>query len=238
MAEAPGGKPFLMQGAREVLATGMVYFEQQVTTIEKAVSDDPGMAISMTYSLVDTACKTILTNRGYSYDSDWDLPKTMKETLQRLPIAPPGAEKPAESAEAVKKVVNSMNTAIQGLCELRRLHGASHGKDGYAQQPGLMHAMLAARLADAIVNFLFGCHRRVTSTEPTRRLVYEDHEEFNRYLDEAHDAIRILDLEYSPSEVLFNTDQEAYRDALANFDNTGDEAEADTPASPATESTA
>jgi len=40
---------------------------------------------------------------------------------------------------------------------------------------------------------------------------------FNDYVDELHEQVRIFDLTYRPSEVLFHVDREAYRDILAGF---------------------
>jgi hypothetical protein len=77
-------------------------------------------------------------------------------------------------------------------------------------------ALLAAQTADAIVGFLYRVHRQDRALASVR-LSFDDNEGFNTYVDEANDLVRIFDLEYRPSEVLFNVDHEAYRDLLANY---------------------
>ena len=53
--------------------------------------------------------------------------------------------------------------------------------------------------------------------------------DFNEWIDEQNQIVRIFTLEYKPSEVLFGIDQEAYRDLLTDYeakddteDQTGD----------------
>ena len=49
------------------------------------------------------------------------------------------------------------------------------------------------------------------------RQKYNDNLDFNEWLDEQQEEIRIVDTVLSPSEVLFNTDPKAYRNALVEF---------------------
>ena len=78
-------------------------------------------------------------------------------------------------------------------------------------------ALLAAQTADAIVGFLHRVHRQERALLPGALLEYEHNPEFNEYIDEAYEPVRIFELEYRPSEVLFSVDKEGYRDALAGF---------------------
>jgi hypothetical protein len=87
-----------------------------------------------------------------------------------------------------------------------------------------VQALLAAQAADAIVGFLHRVHRQERAS-PGTRLDYDDNQALNTYVDEANEVVRIFDLEYRPSEVLFRVDQEAYREILSGF--APDEAAAD-----------
>lgn len=50
-------------------------------------------------------------------------------------------------------------------------------------------------------------------------LEYRANPDFNEWLDEQCEPVRILALPpYRPSDVLFNVDQEAYRDLLADYE--------------------
>jgi Abortive infection C-terminus len=217
VAESPANA-FVMHGAREVLAQGALHIERHVVAIEEAVEKNPGLAFDLAKALIESACKTILTDRGDAWDEGWDLPKLLKETTSRLQLVPDNRDGTAEVAASLKKTLGGLQTVIQGLCELRNRHGfASHGKGMSDQELETIQALLAARASDAIVSFLFRAHRRYSSAPPDRRLVYDDHSAFNRYVDEANGTVRVFDLEYQASEVLFSIDEEAYRDLLATY---------------------
>jgi len=66
--------------------------------------------------------------------------------------------------------------------------------------------------------------RTERTTVQVSQSVFDDNEAFNSYVDEANAAVRIFDLEYRPSEVLFNCDQQAYRDLLSGFEPEGSDA--------------
>ena len=55
---------------------------------------------------------------------------------------------------------------------------------------------------------------------------YDDNLEFNESADEAHGVFRIYDVEFRPSEVLFDMERESYRVYLAEFAAEAAEAEA------------
>ena len=47
--------------------------------------------------------------------------------------------------------------------------------------------------------------------------MHGDHPTFDNYVDDANGPVRIFDLEYRASEVLFWVDRSAYRDLLSGF---------------------
>ncbi|MHB9146305.1 MAG: abortive infection family protein [Symbiobacteriia bacterium] len=223
MAEDHPTTTFLMVGAREVLATDAVYFEQQVIAIEEAVSENAGLAFDLAKTLIESTCKTIQKDRGHTCDDGWELPRLLKETLSILPLVPDRVDGVAAS---LRKTVGGFQTVIQGIAELRNTHGfASHGKDAYAKQLDRAQAELAARAADVIVNFLFRSHRLHPMNGSTRRLFYRELEDFNNWIDEQNELVRIFAMGYKPSEVLYNVDVEAYRDFLVQYEG-GSEAAA------------
>jgi hypothetical protein len=109
---------------------------------------------------------------------------------------------------------------IQGICELRNTHGfASHGKGPFFEQLEPLHALVVARAADVIVNFIFRVHQAYPAPAPAQALSYEDNADFNEYVDNDNEPVRIFDLEYSPSKVLFEVDPQAYHEFLLAFKN-------------------
>lgn len=210
---------FVMHGARAAVAGGMLHIEEQVKAIELAVVQNTGLAFDLAKTLIESACKTILTERGDSFDKDDDLPKLFRMTRQRVPFLPASLEGDAAARKSLEQTLNGLSTALQGVCELRNAFGfASHGSDSPRPAMEVIHAMLAAQAADAIVGFLYSVHRQYLVKPQTPRLEYGDHPTFNEWIDDQCVPVQILSLPpYRPSEVLFYVDQEAYRDLLADF---------------------
>lgn len=218
-AERQGEPQFSMQGAREVIQImgTAVHIQRQVTALESAVNDNPGLAFDLAKTLVETVCKTILADRGKEVDDKLDAPQLFRETIRYLQIIPDEHPRP-EARESVQKTLGALQGIVAGLCELRNKEGfASHGKDAYTKFLESMQAQLAARSADAIVNFLFKAHRSYRAGSAPVRLHYEDHAAFNDFLDDVNIPVIISDYEFLPSETLFEMDEEAYKDLLTQF---------------------
>lgn len=210
---------FVMHGCRDAVAGGMMHIEQQVKAIELAVAENAGLAFDLAKTIIESACKTILAERKIVFADDDDLPRLFRTTTQNLPFLPPEAATDAETRKSLEKTLSGLSTALHGVCELRNRHGfASHGREGPTVVMEQVQAILTAQTADAIVGFLFRTHRQSGLRRAAPRLEYDDNPDFNQYVDELHPVVRIFALEYQPSEVLFSTDPEAYRDTLADFD--------------------
>jgi hypothetical protein len=79
--------------------------------------------------------------------------------------------------------------------------------------------LLAAQTADAIIGFLYRVHRHDLTRPRSVSMAYDDHPDFNDWIDEQSEPVQILSLPpYQPSDVLFNVDLEAYRDLLADYE--------------------
>ena len=226
MADAPMANDFTMHSARAAMTGGLSHIKEQTKAIERAVMENPGLAFDLAKTLVESTCKTILIERKISFDSDDDLPKLFRTVTTHLPLLPVSASSEAEARKSLAQTLNGLHTALQGVCALRNAYGfASHGSEGPRPVMESVQALLAAQAADTIVGFLHRVHRQERATLPGVRLEYDDNTAFNEYVDEANEVVRIFNLEYRPSEVLFSVDQEAYRDLLGSFEPEGVAAE-------------
>jgi hypothetical protein len=210
---------FTMLGARSAMAEGLLHIEEQIKGIERAVSENPGLAFDLARTVVESACKTILRERKISFQVDNDLSSLFKIVTRNLPLLPVAASGEAAARKSLMQTLSGLHTALQGMCRLRNAYGfASHGAERPRPAMESVQALLAAQAADAIVGFLYRVHRQERTEARFLRLSYDDHEAFNAYVDDANEVVRVFDLEYRPSEVLFGVDQEAYRDLLSSFD--------------------
>ena len=211
---------FQMVGARAALLDGPIAeaIEQQLHAIENALTSVPDFAFDLSKTLVESVCKTVLADIGQPANPNWDAPKLLKETTNRLALLPRNHPDPAKARESVEKTIRGLLQTIQGLCELRNGYGmASHGRDGFSARLDLRQATLAAQAADTIVSFLYRIHRDALMEAPGARVYYEDHADFNEAFDRDNETIRLGDLKLLPSRVLFHADREAYKAALNDY---------------------
>ena len=211
---------FQMVGARSAILEGPITepIEQQIEAIENALESIPDFAFDLSKTLVESVCKTVLADIGQPADPNWDAPKLLRETTNRLNLLPRNHPNPAKARDSVEKTIRGMLQTIQGLCELRNSYGmASHGRDVFSTRLDFRQATLAAQAAETIVSFLYRIHRDALRQSPGARVYYEDHPDFNEAFDSENELIRLGGLELLPSLVLFQVDLEAYKTALNDF---------------------
>ena len=214
--------PFVMHGARDAMAAGLVH-EEEVKSIEEAVVENPGLAFDFAKTLVETVCKTILCERSVAYKEKDNLPTLFRSVIRTLSFLPVTVSNATEVRKSLEKTLSALHTAVQGICELRNKCGsASHGS-GIAR-PALegIQALLAAQAADTIVGFLHRVHCQDRTLPPTSMEFFSENSTFNESLDETFGPFRIFEAEFHPSEVLFKLEPETYRIYLADFDGDGD----------------
>ncbi len=140
-------------------ATGSTHIQQEIVRMESAVDSDPDLAIGTAKELLESMCKTILKDRGKSYDEKVDnLPKLIHLTVGELRQGEYSFGK--ETEDALKKMFGSLSTLVQTAGELRNLHGTGHGKDGKKEPTPPEYAALAVNSASTIALFLYRLHER------------------------------------------------------------------------------
>jgi len=217
---------FVMPGARLAIAGGWTSIEQQTALIERILTEglplgEEGYGIISDFAkvIVESACKRVLDERGIQYPTDASLPWLLSTVTDRVAIMPPELASETTARGSVKKTIGGLATTIHGLCELRSVFGpASHGSADPKPSMPLFQALLAARAADALVGFLYQVNCLDRTTLSGSRFEYADNKELNAYIDETNDEVRIFDLTFSPSEVLYHVDINAYRAVLASFE--------------------
>jgi hypothetical protein len=207
-----------MHGSREAIAGGFSHIEIQVETIERAITENPGLCFDLAKTIVESTCRTILRERSISFNPGDDMPRLFKAVTTTLPMLPAAASSESEARKSLAQTLNGLHTALQGVCELRNAYGfASHGVDGPKPFMESVQALLAAQSADTIVGFLFRMHRQDRVEAAPARLAYGENASFNAYIDDNYENIRIFDEEFQPSRVLFDLAPEAYRIYLAEY---------------------
>jgi len=134
------------------------YILKQITRMESAIENDPGLAIGTAKELVETVCKTILKERKNKIQGSPDLPKLVKQTVKELQLTPLDIQDEAKAADSIKRLLSNLATITNGIAELRNNYGTGHGKMANTKGLGSRHAKLAVGAASTLAIFLVETH--------------------------------------------------------------------------------
>jgi hypothetical protein len=135
------------------------HLAEQIRRMESSIEADPSLAIGTAKELIETCCKTILSERGKPVIGTPDVSTLTKDTLKELKLVPEGIPDAARGADVIKRLLSNLGTIGNGLAELRGLYGTGHGKHGTATGLGARHAKLAVGAAATLTIFLFETHK-------------------------------------------------------------------------------
>lgn len=149
-----------INAVKETLSgTDVAYVSQQITRMEASVNQDPELAIGTAKELVETCCKSILSECNVTYSNVDDLPKLVKSTVQQLQLTPADIPDKAKASDTIKRLLSNLASITQGVAELRNHYGTGHGK--LVANKGLQprHAKLAVGAASTLAVFLTETHK-------------------------------------------------------------------------------
>lgn len=138
--------------------TDTSYVLQQITRMEAAVENDPGLAIGTAKELVETVCKTILKERNIKLTGNENLPKFVKATAKELKLTPSDIADDAKASDSIKRLLSNLATITNGVAELRNSYGTGHGKEAKSRGLTSRHAKLAVGSASTLAIFLVETH--------------------------------------------------------------------------------
>ncbi len=154
-SESPG-----IKSAKDVLSgTDVGYVSQQITRMEAAVNQDPELAIGTAKELVETCCKSILSECNIEFSKNDDLPKLVKNTVLQLELTPADIPDEAKASETIKRLLSNLASITYGVAELRNQYGTGHGKLGANKGLQPRHAKLAVGAASTLAVFLMETHK-------------------------------------------------------------------------------
>jgi len=221
MADEAYPQVFQLSACRELLDAHpeSLRIREQVAALEEAMPDRPGVLVSFCRTIIETTCKTILTDRSVQVYPSWEAPKLIAEALNYLNLIPSedgGVD--AKLRSGAESLVRALNQIITGVVEIRNAHGsAAHGADAYEPLLDSRYAEILARATDAVVGLLFRTHLRSAHHDPLSRFRYGDHPDFDEYIDNDYGPFEVLDVPLIASEALYHTDFQAYWAALVLF---------------------
>lgn len=188
------------------------YLKNHISPIEETVETNPDLCIEVCKSLIESICKTILTNQNVGYNTNGKFQILVKQTIDHLLIN-------ENYEEEIGELIRRIASVSQHLSEMRNLSGfASHGKDIEHIPINKTLALLAYKTTDVVGGFIlrsYICH----SIRADSRIRYEDCQMFNESFDEDN-PLELGGVILSASEALYKQDYEAYKEVYYSyFDN-------------------
>jgi hypothetical protein len=137
------------------------HIADQIARMDQAIErNDCWLAIGTAKELVETACKTILTEFGVNFSAKADLTELYKLVRKELKLVPEDISDAAKASATIKNILSNLATIVQGVAELRNPYGTGHGPEGRAKGLELRHAKLATGAATTLVIFLFDTYKQ------------------------------------------------------------------------------
>ncbi|MDF2710347.1 MAG: hypothetical protein K0R62_5999 [Nonomuraea muscovyensis] len=121
---------------------------QQLGRIQRAIIDDPALAVGSAKELIESTAKVVLKERGLPVDDKADLPALVREAQHALCLHPSSTTPGPDGSDAVKKILGAVSSIAIGVAELRnRGYGTGHGPASVPVGLGPRHSHLAVNAA-------------------------------------------------------------------------------------------
>jgi hypothetical protein len=142
----PAGPRFAPQSLTNITDPSAI--RQQLARIQRALPDDPALAVGSAKELIESTAKVVLKERGLPADDKADLPALVRDAQQALCLHPSATTPGPDGSDAVKKILGSVSGIAIGVAELRnRGYGTGHGPARAPAGLGPRHAHLAVNAA-------------------------------------------------------------------------------------------
>ncbi|WP_372772366.1 abortive infection family protein [Mangrovibacterium sp.] len=183
----------------------------QIRVIDEEVCNNPSLCVDTCKTLIESICKTILTNKAVVFQSNISFNGLVHLTVSNI------LQADDLFRNDLTELARRMSSVAQALADLRNNHGfASHGLDVLNPRLTETVSQFAYKITDSIGGFILNCYlnNRVVSTDI--RIHYEDCKDFNEDFDQ-NNPLNIGIISLSASEVLYKQDYEAYKEEYFIF---------------------
>jgi hypothetical protein len=204
-----------LHGIRQILVDWKSsHLEEIVTIIETGLREESDTAIDGAKCLIETVCKTILTERGKEIGRAESPGSLIRKATQVLEISD------EDGGSSLQQMIRGMTSAADGLEGMRNAFGPlGHGRDAKHCKLGDWHRLMAVRTAETISVLLYEAHcARATNLRYTRAEFDEQSPE-NAKIDRLadvqidSDTLQIVINEayrFRPSQILYDLDRDGY----------------------------
>lgn len=198
-----------------------VHLLEQKSRLEQALcSSDTALTLDIAKSLLEALFKTIISD----YDKEADLSKVDFKDLNKRIKKHMRLNSNDDANVILEKLISSV---VHNLGELRNKYGAaSHGKDGYFNNPIKMpEAEMIAQIVDGVSGFILTKHKISSKLTERQRIGYNEYQHVDDYLDAQNAPLKLPTGDMIPySKIFFDSDPEMYRQYVIDFlDSNGEQ---------------
>jgi len=187
--------------------------EDYIYRIESYQDSDGVLVLENCKALIESICKTILEDLGEPATGSESIQNLVSKACNKMSCLPYTGD-----------LTKSFITVAQRLGEFRNKFAViGHGASVYAIEERKNKVTRAATnfmisAVEQLAVFLITVYQVEYPLQKQEEIRYEDNPDFNQQFDEAIEPIQIdVYGPYSPSELLFRIDEDAYRAALSNY---------------------
>ncbi len=198
------------------------HLQELINTVEAEIKNNSDKAIDAAKCLVESVCKTILTERGVEFDAESKVQGLLKMTLKTF-----GIEK-SSGDHSIRDIATGFETAINGIAHIRNNYGPlSHGRDAYHQKVRDTIRYSIVRSVEMMAVQLIELHiSREPSWKYTRK-PFDNYNPINLLVDDlteivtdTEDASCVVNgIPFRPSQILYDLDRDSYVEMLLQIDS-------------------
>ncbi len=187
-----------------------------VGRIEASVQNDFSAALENAKALLETICKEICRSKGTEYESDEKTNKLLKKAFMAIGYP---------ASDSITQISSALATIGQKIGDIRNEIGAtSHGKtlEELKERNNKIDDLSKEFLIESIEIIALFLIKSFECENPRigpshKEILYADNPDFNDSWDDAYGEFQMGDYSYTASEILFNTDYQAYLTELKAF---------------------
>ncbi len=180
---------------------------------------ESGLVIGQCKALIESLCKSILSENSINIDPNIPIGKLAKKTGSAIGMGNEYGED-KKTREAFIKLINSFTLSLENASSsigtLRNEYcPLAHGRSSDQKPLHMLYAEFVANQTDAIIVFLLNLidHKKNFSPE----VVFRENEEFNEYLFDEFGELEIYGDLYQAPDILFQMNKAKYKTALAEY---------------------
>jgi hypothetical protein len=203
--------------------TDAIHLIEQKERLEAAVyRQDIPLCLDMSKAFLESVFKTVLNDRVADAVIPTDFNPLFRKVKDQITF-----NQDVNVNNIIERLANS---TVNVVAELRNNYGAaSHGSDGYHQNPiDMQSAEFVMSSLDGLASLVYSKHKNSKMPERANRINHQDFPEFNDWLDEQGEDFEMKVGEdsyfrYTASQVLYEQDFDAYQEMLIQYSSNGDE---------------